>query len=175
LVLDAERANYSGDESSAVTSLSELIPHKRLHTFLRLRVWLGEIVRPTELQVTLFWAGVIGFAGACASVAFRKVTALVHGALTQQGGGYVESFTHLNAWQRLAVPAAGGVLKFISTTFQPKKDTPAPKLTNHPSHSRPLSHQPGSAFDGSSADRQNDDRRAVGLRPAGQAHRGFRG
>ncbi len=94
----------------AVSSLNEPTPDRRLRALLRLRVWLGEVIRPSELQVTLFWAGVIGFAGACASVAFRKLTALVHWAITHQNGGYVESFTHLEPWERLAIPAIGGVL-----------------------------------------------------------------
>ncbi|MEP6669557.1 MAG: ClcB-like voltage-gated chloride channel protein [Chthoniobacter sp.] len=81
-----------------------------LRALLRVRVWLAEIVRPNELQVTLFWAGVIGFAGACASVAFRRLTSLVHLALTQQGGGLVESFIHLSPVQRLLVPAVGGLI-----------------------------------------------------------------
>ncbi|WP_083805014.1 ClcB-like voltage-gated chloride channel protein [Chthoniobacter flavus] len=83
---------------------------KELKFLLRLRVWLSEIIRPNELQVTLFWAGVIGFAGACASVAFRKLTGLVHYAFTQQYSGLVESFEHLRPLQRLYVPAIGGVL-----------------------------------------------------------------
>ncbi|MEI9896353.1 MAG: hypothetical protein WDN28_21440 [Chthoniobacter sp.] len=81
-----------------------------LKALLRVRVWLAEIVRPNELQVTLFWAGVIGFAGACASVGFRKLTALAHYAFTQQNTGYVESFVHLRPLQRLLVPAVGGVI-----------------------------------------------------------------
>jgi len=81
-----------------------------LRILLRLRVWLAEIIRPNELQVTLFWAGVIGFAGACASVGFRKLTSGVHFLFTQQGGGLVESFEHLTGMQRLLVPVLGGVL-----------------------------------------------------------------
>ena len=86
------------------------LPPGSLRVLLRLRVWLAEIIRPNELQVTLVWAGIIGFAGACASVAFRKLTGLVHFALTQQGGGLVESFEHLSRTQRLIVPAVGGLL-----------------------------------------------------------------
>lgn len=84
-----------------------------LRILLRLRVWLSEIIRPNELQVTLFWAGVIGFAGACASVGFRKLTSGVHFLFTQQGGGLVDSFEHLTGMQRLLVPALGGVLAGI--------------------------------------------------------------
>jgi CIC family chloride channel protein len=95
---------------SAVSTPLPSNPQRKLRALLRLRVWLSEIVRPSELQVTLFWAGVIGWAGACVSVAFRKLTMLVHWAMTQQSGGYVESFVHLARWQRLTIPAIGGVL-----------------------------------------------------------------
>lgn len=91
---------------------------KGLRVRLRLRVWLAEIVRPNELQITLFWAGVIGFAGACASVGFRKLTGLVHYAFTQQDiSSVVESFAHLGRLQRLLVPAIGGVLAGLTIFF----------------------------------------------------------
>src|SRR5581483_6093441 len=43
------------------------------HAFRRLKfwVWFQEHTRPSDLQVTLFWAGVIGFCGGLASIAFR--------------------------------------------------------------------------------------------------------
>jgi len=67
-------------------------------------------MRLNELQITLFWAGVIGFLGACVSLGFRKLTQLAHLAFTGQGGGYVESFSHLPLWMRMAVPTMGGLL-----------------------------------------------------------------
>jgi CIC family chloride channel protein len=78
---------------------------------LKLWVWFTELIHPDEFQVTLFWAGIIGFAGALSSIAFRWCTALVHMALT----GYpalrlVETFSHLPLWQRLLTPALGGLL-----------------------------------------------------------------
>ena len=84
---------------------------------LRLLVWLAEVFRPTELQRTLFWSGVIGFAGACSSVVFRNATALVHRLMTHQNGGYVESFTHLPPWERLVLPALGGVLAGLTLSL----------------------------------------------------------
>lgn len=77
---------------------------------LRLRVFLTELFRLNELQVTLFWAGVIGFLGAVSSVAFRRLTDLVHWLLTHQHGGLVESFAHLPPWQRVFTPAIGGLI-----------------------------------------------------------------
>lgn len=102
----------------------------RLVRLLRVRVWLTDVFRPSELQITLFWAGVVGFLGAVASVGFRWLTRLVHHALTQQfqAGGFVESFRHLAWWQRLAIPAAGGlvagaVLHFGAKIRQVKSST----------------------------------------------------
>ncbi len=92
-------------------STTSAIPHQRLQLLLKLRVWFAEVFRPTQTQVTLFWAGVIGFTGACASVAFRQLTTLVHWVLTQQPTpGMVESFAHLLPWERLVIPTIGGFL-----------------------------------------------------------------
>lgn len=81
-----------------------------LFRLLRVRVWLAEVFSPSELQVTLFWAGVIGFIGALTSMSFRGLAYLLHLLLTQQGSGYVESFRHLAWWERLLVPAFGGLI-----------------------------------------------------------------
>ena len=84
---------------------------------LRLRVWLAEFFRPTELQATLFWAGVIGVLGALASVAFRYLAALIHEGLTSSTGGYVESFKLMSPWHRLLVPAVGGLAAGVTLFF----------------------------------------------------------
>jgi chloride channel protein, CIC family len=88
-----------------------------LALLLRLRVWISDIVHPTELQVTLFWAGIIGFAGAISSVAFRRLTDGVHWLLTHHHGSYVETFSRLEPWQRLAVPVIGGTLAGLAIFF----------------------------------------------------------
>ncbi len=41
---------------------------------LKLRIWLAGFAEKNELQVTLFWAGVVGFLAGASSVAFRKLT-----------------------------------------------------------------------------------------------------
>ena len=86
------------------------IKNSRLLKLLKLRVWISERVQPSELQVTLAWAGVIGFTGGAASVLFRKLTLGVHWMFTGQSAGMVESFAHLAWWQRLIIPAIGGAL-----------------------------------------------------------------
>jgi len=77
---------------------------------LKVWVWLAALIHPSELQITLIWAGVIGFAGALSSIGFRKLAQGAHWMLTDHTGGYVESFAHLVWWQRLLIPALGGML-----------------------------------------------------------------
>ncbi len=84
-----------------------------LQTLRRLKfwVWFQEWIRPTELQVTLIWAGIIGFAGAVCSIAYRVGTSFIHKILTgSSASGLVESFTELPLWGRLVVPAIGGLI-----------------------------------------------------------------
>lgn len=82
----------------------------RLFALLKLRIWVGEWFRPTELQITLFWAGIIGFIGALASVGFRWLIQGVHWLFTRQTSGYVETFAHLPIWERVVIPTVGGLL-----------------------------------------------------------------
>jgi CIC family chloride channel protein len=106
---------------------AEFRRRRRLVRLLRLRVWLFEHVRPNELQVTLFWAGVIGFLGALASVGFRDLLSLLHMALTGYRTAVVESFQHLAWWQRLTLPALGGVMAglaiLLGTRLSPRKSS----------------------------------------------------
>ena len=94
---------------------------------LKLWVWFSEILRPSELQMTLVWAGLIGFFGAVSSVGFRKLTQVVHWLLTKHTGGYVDSFVHLVWWQRLLIPAIGGAAAGLTIYFgsrlNPKKSS----------------------------------------------------
>lgn len=98
-----------------------------LMPLLRLRVRFAEIFRPSELQATIFWAGVIGCAGAIASVLFRRLVNVVHFAFTRHGGGYVESFSELVPWERLVIPTAGGlcagVILFFGTRLARRKSS----------------------------------------------------
>jgi hypothetical protein len=62
------------------TNASRRTAGLNLQTLRRLKfwVWVQEWTRPTELQVTLIWAGIIGFCGAVCSIAYRVVTTFVH-------------------------------------------------------------------------------------------------
>lgn len=73
-------------------------------------VWFKEVIHPSDLQITLAWAGVIGFGGALTSIAFRSATSALHKLMTgSQTPGLVESFLALSWWERLTIPAIGGL------------------------------------------------------------------
>ena len=85
----------------------------RLTTFrlLKVFVWFQERLQPSDLQITLVWAGLIGFCGAVTSIVFRVATDLLHGLFTANAsGGVVESFAHLSPLLRLTIPALGGLI-----------------------------------------------------------------
>ncbi|MSR65465.1 MAG: voltage-gated chloride channel ClcB [Verrucomicrobiae bacterium] len=77
---------------------------------LKLQVWLAEKLRPSELQSTLFWAGIVGFFGGLSSVLFREAISRLQLLLTHRHGDFVEIATDLEWWGRLLVPTAGGFL-----------------------------------------------------------------
>ena len=94
------------DPTSRTTGLN-------LQTLRRLKfwVWFQEWMRPSELQATLIWAGIIGFCGAVCSIGYRVGTSFVHKILTGSNEpGLVESFTELPLWARVVVPAIGGLI-----------------------------------------------------------------
>ena len=82
----------------------------RLMRLIRWRVWLAGAIRPTETQVTLFWAGVVGLLGGLSSCGFRVCIRGLQWLMTQQGGSLVQAASNLAWWERLAVPTAGGFL-----------------------------------------------------------------
>jgi len=85
---------------------------------LKLLVWFKERAHPTDLQVTLFWAGIIGFGGAVCSVGFRFLTGVVHNAMTGSSApGFVESFAHLSPWWRFLIPGIGGLIAGLIMYF----------------------------------------------------------
>ncbi|PYJ54240.1 MAG: hypothetical protein DME82_12150, partial [Verrucomicrobia bacterium] len=96
-----------------VTNASQPTAGLNLHTLRRLKfwVWFQEWTQPTELQVTLIWAGIIGFCGAICSIVYRIATDFVHKILTGSSApGLVESFTQLSLLWRLVIPAIGGLI-----------------------------------------------------------------
>ena len=84
---------------------------------LKLRIWLAGFAEKKELQVTLFWAGIVGLLAGASSVGFRK---LVEGLLwlyTRQWGVPTEVFRLLPWWHRLVIPACGGLLAGLTLLF----------------------------------------------------------
>ncbi|HOX26186.1 MAG TPA: ClcB-like voltage-gated chloride channel protein [Candidatus Krumholzibacteria bacterium] len=89
----------------------------RLLRLLRLRIWLFDRFRFTDVQQILFWAGIVGVAGGFSSLLLRDAMGYLHQLLTGQSGELVESFARLGTWQRLAIPSAGAVAAGIVIHF----------------------------------------------------------
>src|ERR1043166_7637452 len=83
--------------------------HPLLLRLLKARVWVTEMLRPNELQITLFWAGLIGFLGGVASFYFRKAIQVVQWMLTYRDGSIEKVAEGLPLWQRLLIPTVGGL------------------------------------------------------------------
>jgi len=103
------------EKNETVSSTSSAVGASRK---LKLWIWFRERAQPTDLQVTLFWAGVIGFGGAVCSIGFRFATRVLHNTLTgSDASGYGESFAHLPPWLRVAIPALGGLAAGVVIYF----------------------------------------------------------
>lgn len=83
---------------------------KGFRSLVRIRIWLSERLHFGEMQATLFWAALIGIAGAWASIGFKEATEWLHQLFTGYRESYVESFAAMPHWRRVAVPAIGGLL-----------------------------------------------------------------
>lgn len=83
---------------------------RHLRLLLKLRVWLADKIRPNDLQVTLFQAGLIGFTGGVAAVGFRLASRALGRVFTGEYDALEPTFDPLPPWQRLCVPALGGLI-----------------------------------------------------------------
>ncbi len=81
-----------------------------LFRLLRLRVWLTELLRPRDLQVTLFWAGLVGFIGGLSSVLFRKCIHIVQWVFTHHQEDIAKAAISLPWEIRLMIPTLGGLI-----------------------------------------------------------------
>lgn len=99
--------------------MKEMVPHfyERLLRLLRWRLWIIEKLRPSPWQETLCWAAVAGVLGALAALVFRGGVDLIHSLLTGTTGGMVDSFRELAWWQRLGIPAVGGLMAGLVLLF----------------------------------------------------------
>ncbi|MEO6055180.1 MAG: ClcB-like voltage-gated chloride channel protein [Chthoniobacterales bacterium] len=103
-------------EAESSSASLDTVRLRRIRWLLPLLEWL----RPKELHITLFLAGVVGLLGALGAVAFRKASEAVHWVLTGHWSlNLTESFAQLAGWQRILIPAAGGAaagLVLMATT-----------------------------------------------------------
>lgn len=65
----------------------------------------------------MFWAAGAGVLGALAALTFRWGINFVHLLLTGVSGGMVDSFRELTWWERLGIPAVGGLLAGLVLLF----------------------------------------------------------
>ncbi|MBK7875744.1 MAG: ClcB-like voltage-gated chloride channel protein [Planctomycetes bacterium] len=77
---------------------------------LALRLWLAERFRPGEATVMLAWAALVGVLGGLSGPAFRRAAQGVQWLLTQNGTSLLSAAQSLAWWQRLLVPAIGGLV-----------------------------------------------------------------
>ena len=84
---------------------------------LKLRIWVAGFAEKNELQITLLWAGVVGFLAGASSVGFRKLVEGILWLYTRHMGAAVEVFRLLPWWQRLAIPSLGGLLAGLTLLF----------------------------------------------------------
>jgi len=76
----------------------------------RLKFSLSESLRPTDSELILVWAGVVGLLGAGASVAFRWLAQAAQTLFWQVSGNLIVAADSVPTWQRLLVPSLGGLL-----------------------------------------------------------------
>ncbi|MBI5364189.1 MAG: ClcB-like voltage-gated chloride channel protein [Planctomycetes bacterium] len=77
---------------------------------LALRMWLAERFRPGEATVMLAWAALVGVLGGISGPAFRRAAQGVQWLFTQSGASLQIAAEGLPWWQRLLVPALGGLV-----------------------------------------------------------------
>ena len=104
-------------ENSADSQQVTAPPFRRL----KLWVWIKEHAQPTDLQVTLFWAGAVGFGSAVCSILFRLGVSSVHKLATGNSEpGLAESFALLPLWLRFVIPGLGGLVAGGILHFGPR-------------------------------------------------------
>jgi CIC family chloride channel protein len=99
--------------------VKQVVPHiyARLLRLLRWRLWVIEKLRPSPWQETLAYAAVVGIAGALVALAFREAVDFLHYLLTGKDEAMVATFADLEWWQRLAIPAVGGLIAGLVLLF----------------------------------------------------------
>ncbi len=100
----------------AQNALRGLVAGGRLHisaTYAKSLQWLTQlrlmVLAHEELTAIVFWAALIGIAGALASVAFREGIHAFEWLITGSTGGLVEAAMELHGVRRAIVPVIGGL------------------------------------------------------------------
>lgn len=97
--------------------LLEEFVRPRVLQIVRLRVWIAERFRPGEGAIMLAWAALIGTLGGIATPAFLRVLEWVQYAFTRHSGSLSEAAASLAWWERLLVPALGGLLAGLTLVY----------------------------------------------------------
>lgn len=84
---------------------------------LRGYLLLGRWIHPSEQQVTLLWALVIGAAGGLGAIGFRAAIQGLLWLFTRHTGSLASVAEQLPWWHRLARPAVGGLLAGLTLQF----------------------------------------------------------
>ncbi len=99
--------------------MKQVVPqiYRRLLRLLRWRLWVVEKLRPSPWQETLAFAAVVGIVGALVAIGFRWLVDFLHYLLTGKNEAMVMTFVDLEWWQRLAIPAVGGLMAGLVLLF----------------------------------------------------------
>ena len=88
-----------------------------IRQLLRLRLWLTERLAPGESLVTYVWAAAIGCLGGLSGPAFRGIVDRVQWVLSGSRLPIEQAADSLLWWERMIVPAAGGLLAGLALAF----------------------------------------------------------
>lgn len=91
--------------------------HLVVHRLLRLRMWFVERFRPGESLWTLVWAAAVGCLGGLSGSLMRFVVGKVQWLFTHSEKSMVDAALDLAWWQRLLVPAVGGLIAGLVLEF----------------------------------------------------------
>lgn len=97
--------------------LLEEFVRPRVLQIVRLRVWIAERFRPGEGATMHAWAALIGMLGGIATPAFLRVLEWVQYAFTRQAGSLSQAAANLHWWERLLIPAVGGLLAGLTLVY----------------------------------------------------------
>lgn len=85
------------------------MPSSFSRRLLRWRLRLLDFTRPSGIEATLAWAGIVGLVGGLCGVAFREALDFLHFIFTNHTGDLAETARDLAGWQRVLVPTLGAL------------------------------------------------------------------